>query len=132
MRVTASADWLPVFLVGHILHPLDMLAVERLLHRDVNHAGVGRSAMPVLLVRRNPHRVAGLDLADRPALRLHTTDAGDDMQGLSKRMRVPRGARARLEAHAARANARRRRRLDDRVLPRHAGERFLRLTARRY
>src|SRR4051794_36414088 len=86
--------------------------------------------MPVFLIRRNPDGIASLDLADRPALRLHASDAGDDMQGLSKRMGVPRRARAGLEAHAARANARRR--LDDRVLPRYAGERFLRLTARRY
>src|SRR5262245_2670041 len=37
-------------------------------------------------------------------------------------MGVPRGARARLEAHEGAADARRRRRFDDRILPDRAGE----------
>src|ERR1044072_6802409 len=96
-----SADRPPVFLVGHVLHPLDMLASERFLHRDVNHAGIRACAVPVFLVRRNPDGIAGLDLADWAAFRLHAPDAGDDMQRLPARMRMPCGARAGLEAHAA-------------------------------
>src|ERR1051325_10225063 len=102
---SSSAERLRIILVGHLLHPLDMLAVERFLHRDVHHAGIGTGAMPVFLVRRDPYGVARLDLANRPALRLHATDAGDDVQGLPERMGVPRRARARLEAPAPRADA---------------------------
>src|SRR5262245_9159667 len=47
-------------------------------------------------------------------------------------MRVPGRARPRLEADAPRADTGGRRRLDDRVLPHHAGERFLWLAARRH
>src|ERR1044072_4933615 len=69
LLLTAKA--LRIFLVGDVFHPLDMLAVERLLHRDMHHAGVRAGAVPVFLARRDPHRGAGLDLADRSALRPH-------------------------------------------------------------
>ena len=48
------------------------------------------------------------------------------MQGLTERVGVPCGAGTRLEAHERAADARRRRRLDDRVLPDGAGERLRR------
>src|SRR5215213_3286241 len=89
-----------IFLIGHIFHPLDMLAVERLLHRDVHHAGIRPGAVPVLLARRNPHGVARLDLANRTAFGLHAPNTGNDMQRLPQRMRVPRRARAGFETHA--------------------------------
>src|SRR5215470_7794575 len=95
-----SADRGGILRVGHVLEPGDRLAVEHLLHGDVHHAGVGAGAVPVLLARRNPYRVAGADFAHRPALGLHPSDAEDDVQGLAERMRVPGGARARLEEHA--------------------------------
>src|SRR3954449_4047521 len=128
----STAERSGIFLVGDIFHPVNVLAVERLLHCDVNHACIRPGAMPVLLARRNPHRIARLDFADRPALGLYASDTGNHMQCLPEGMRVPSGTRARLEAHAAGANARRRRGFDDRVLPRHTGERFLRLPPCRY
>src|SRR6186997_2032189 len=106
MRVSQSAERLRIFLVRHILHPGDMLSVQRFLHRDVHHAGVGSRAVPVLLVWRNPDCVTRLDLADRSAFRLYASDAGDDMQRLSEWMGVPCRTRAGLEAHAAGADTR--------------------------
>jgi hypothetical protein len=50
---------------------------------------------------------------------------------VTKRMGVPGGARARFEAHPGRAQERRRRRLDDRILPDRAGEIIRRRLARR-
>src|SRR5215831_16501870 len=112
----------PILLIGDVLHPRHVSAVERLLHGDVHH-GAGRArAMPVLLAGRNPHRVAGTDFADRTAPGLHAAKSRHDVEGLAKRMGVPRRAGARLEADAPGPNARRRRRLDDRVLPHCPGE----------
>src|SRR5215213_819110 len=83
--ILLTADRLRIFLVGYILHPLDVLAIEGLLHGDVHHPGVRPRAMPVLLTGRNPHRIAGLDFADRPAFRLHAPHAGNHVQRLTKR-----------------------------------------------
>src|SRR5215207_3997173 len=91
---------LAVLLVGDVLHPLDHLAVERLLDGDVRHARSGRRPVPVLYPRREPDHVAGTDLLDRPALALHPAAAGRDDQGLAERVRVPRRPRAGLERDA--------------------------------
>ena len=57
----------PVLGVADLLQPLDRVAVERLLNREVSHRHGRRGAVPVLLLRREPHRVAGAELADRSA-----------------------------------------------------------------
>src|SRR5664280_2895150 len=111
-----------VLLVGHRLQPRHMLAALMFLHGDVLHAVLGRGAVPVLLARRNPDRVAGTHRTDRTAPGLHVADAGGDMQSLSQRMGMPGGARARLEAHPGRAQERGIGRLDDRILPHRPGE----------
>src|ERR1051326_1431255 len=117
-----SADRSGILRVADVLEPSDGLAVERFLHGDVHHAGIGAGAVPMLLARRNPHGVAGAYFAHRPALGLYPSGAEDDVQGLPERRGVPRGARARLEAHAFAPEARRRRGLDDRILPHRPGE----------
>src|SRR4030088_419537 len=76
-------DRRPVLCVGHMLHPGDGAAVEGLPHCDVDHPRLGSGAMPMLLSRRDPHRVAGANLAHRSAPQLDAADAGDDMQGLA-------------------------------------------------
>src|SRR5215831_4999093 len=90
-----------ILLVADVFQPGDVLAVERLLGGDMDHAGRRRRTVPVLFVRRNPDDVARLDLADFAAPALYPARAGDDEQGLAERMRVPGGARTRLEAHQA-------------------------------
>src|SRR4029077_3815446 len=119
-----------VLLVGHRLQPFDRLAVERFLHGDMHHHRSRPGAVPVLFARRNPDHVAGADFAHLAAPALHPAAAGHDTQSLPERMGVPMGAGAGLEAHQAGADARRRRRMDDGVLPHDTGERVRRPAAR--
>src|SRR5689334_7339061 len=88
---------LPVLLVADFLHPANSLAIEQLLDGDVSHRRRRRSAMPVFQSRRKPHHVAWADLFDRPALALYPAESRRHNQRLTKRMRVPRRARAGLE-----------------------------------
>ena len=91
---------LSVLFVADLFHPVDDLAVELFLNGDVRHGGGRRGAVPVLLAGREPDHIAGPDFLDRPALALRPAAAGRDDQGLAERMRVPCGARARLERDA--------------------------------
>src|SRR5215475_2507197 len=93
----ALADGCGIFGVGDVLHPGHMIAIERLLHGDMDHAGGRRGAMPMLLVRWNKDDVAGPDLADRAALGLNPSDALDHVERLSKGVGVPGRARPSLE-----------------------------------
>src|SRR5260221_709682 len=81
-----------IFFVGDLLHPGDVLAVERLLDRNVRHRFARRRAVPVLLVGRAPQHVTGVELEDWAALHLRPADAFGDDQGLAERMRVPGSA----------------------------------------
>src|SRR3954470_2608234 len=86
-----------VLLITDLLHPVHGLAVELFLNGDVRHRrGRGR-AMPVLLVRWEPHHVSRPDLLDRAAVALGKAEAGCDDQRLPERMGVPRRARAGFE-----------------------------------
>src|ERR1700678_857377 len=68
-----------VLFVADLLHPIDRLAVERLLDGDVGHGGGGGGAMPMFLARREDHDIAGANFLDRPALALRPAAArGDD------------------------------------------------------
>src|SRR5271157_1269893 len=98
-----------------------MFAVKMLLQRKMHHVGVGPAAVPVLFIGRDPYRVAGADFAHRTAPQRNAPHARDDMQGLAEGMSVPCGARARLETHEGPPDPRRRRRLDDGVLPYRSG-----------
>src|SRR5436853_2465945 len=92
-----SFSSLAVLLVADLFHPVNDLAVQRLLNGDVSHGCCRRSAMPVLQSWREPHHVPRTDLLNRAALALSPTATTCDNECLPKRMRVPRGARARLE-----------------------------------
>src|SRR6185312_16682415 len=83
-----------VLSVADLLHPIDTLAIERLLDRDVRQRRGWCCAMPVLEARREPHDVAWPHLFDRPAIALHPAETRYDDQGLAERMRVPGGSRA--------------------------------------
>src|SRR5436305_147155 len=78
-----------VLLVAHMLQPVDDLAVERLLDGDVSHGRTRRGPVPVLLARREPDHVAGMDLLDRAALPLDPAAARRDDEGLAQRMGMP-------------------------------------------
>ena len=53
----------------------------------------------MFLAWRKPDDIAGVDFFDRPAFALHSAGARQNNQGLPKRMRVPRRARAGLEGY---------------------------------
>ena len=58
-----------ILLVADLFHPIDHLAVNALLDRDVSHGRRGCGSMPMLLAQREPHDIAGPDLLDRSHLR---------------------------------------------------------------
>src|SRR5436305_14086048 len=64
-----------ILLVGHLLHPLDDLAVEVLQDGEMGHRGRGRGAVPVPLARRDGHDVSRPDLLDGSTFDLHAPDA---------------------------------------------------------
>src|SRR5436190_2930248 len=106
-----------VLFVADLLHPVDRLAVELLLNRDVRHRRCRRRPMPVLFASREPDDVAGTNLLDgtAPSLRASTTRRHDER--LTERMRVPGRSRAWLERHPRAGAAHRGRRLEQRIDP---------------
>ena len=91
----------PVVLVGHVLHPVDDLAVEMLLDGDVRHGCRRGRAVPMLFARLEPDHITWPDLLDGSALALHPAEARDDDQGLAERMRMPCGASTGFKRDAA-------------------------------
>src|ERR687897_2999470 len=120
----------PVLLVADLFHPVDDLAVQRLLNGDMRHRGRGRCAMPVLLTRRKPDHIPWVDFLDRAAPSLHPSAAGRDDQGLTEWMGVPCRARARFERDAGATSTCRIGRLEQRIDPYGAGEPVRRSLAR--
>jgi hypothetical protein len=115
---TNSSLWCDVvLLVSHVLHPGNMGSVQRFLHGEMNHAGVGRGPVPVFLAGRDPDSVSRADLSDGSAPGLDTADPGEDMQGLSQGVGVPSCASAWLEADTCGADSGWSRGVDDRVVP---------------
>src|SRR5437899_10892254 len=88
----------------------------------MSHRGRRRSAVPMLLTRRKPDYIAWPDFLDRCAPTLRPTKARRDDQRLPEWMRMPGGARTRLECDARAANPRRLRRLKQRINSHIAGE----------
>src|SRR5437016_1771211 len=91
---------LAVLFVADLFHPVHDLAVECFLNRDVRHRCGGRSTMPVPLAGWKPDHVTGPNLLYRAALALRPTATARDNERLTKRMSMPRGARAGFERHA--------------------------------
>jgi len=77
--------------------------VVDLQHRDVRHEAVSGRPVPVLLAGLEDDAVAGSDHLDRAAATLGVTDALDDVDRLTVRVGVPRGARAgrEVDTHGA-------------------------------
>src|SRR3954469_21160091 len=97
MMVARISHLALVLLVGDLLEPLDHLAVERLLNRDVRHRRRRRGAMPVLLVWLDRDDVSGANLLKGAAPPLMEPATRGHDQRLAERMRMPVAARARLE-----------------------------------
>jgi hypothetical protein len=85
-------------LVGDLLHPIGVPAVERFDDGDMSHRAGWRSAMPVLLTRRKPDDIASPDFLDGPTFSLNTAEPGSDDQGLTEWVRVPSCTCSRLES----------------------------------
>src|SRR5437867_2677589 len=68
-----SSSLRAVLFVADGLHPVDGLALETFVNGDVRHRRRRRSAVPVLLSRREPDHVTRSDLLDRPSPALRAT-----------------------------------------------------------
>jgi hypothetical protein len=67
---TALNTGTAVLLVGDGLHPVDVIAVDHLRNGQVEHRGRQRCAVPMALLTRAPHDVAGADLGARASFRI--------------------------------------------------------------
>src|SRR6267154_1037369 len=112
----------PVLFVADFFHPVDNLAVELFLNRDVRHGRGWGSSMPVLLAGREPDHITGPDILDGSAFALRPAAARSDDKRLPQRMRVPCRPRARLESHAGALDQCRIGRLKKRINPYSARE----------
>src|SRR4029079_8614829 len=111
-----------VLLVAHVLHPIDRLAVERLLDGDMRHRRRGRRAVPMFLAGRKPDDVARPDFLHRTVPALRPAAAGRNDQCLAERMGMPGGARSWLECNAGADDTRRIGRLEQRIDANRSGE----------
>lgn len=100
-----------ILVVAHVLHPLDDLAIEAFLDREMRHPRGRRSTMPVPLARRKPDDVAQSDFFNGTTRALHATDTRGDDQRLAQRVRVPCRASTGLEGDTSAGDASRSRRL---------------------
>ena len=64
-----GADLAAVLVVGHVLQPIDHLAIQTFLDGDVRHCRRRRSAVPMLLARRKPDHIARPDFSTGPPQR---------------------------------------------------------------
>src|SRR5712691_817206 len=76
-------------------------------HGQVRHEVVWRRTVPVMLAGLEEHAIAGSDDLDLAAATLRDADPFDAKDGLTVRVRVPRGTSARREMNAARSQPRR-------------------------
>ena len=90
--------------VRDLLHPGDGRTVLPLRNGDMRHRAIGRRAVPVLLTRLEPDDVAGSNLLDQATFPLRAAETGGDKQRLAERVRMPGGARARLEGDSGRVS----------------------------
>ena len=92
------SGWFPglVLFVADLFQPVHHFAVEVFLYGDMRHGGRWRSAVPMLLTRREPDYVAGPNFFNRTTEALRQTETRRDNQ------RLPEGVCARRFARRAR------------------------------
>src|SRR5436305_9880577 len=66
----------PILEVADLFHPFNLFPVERFLNRDVTHSTGCRGAVPMFLVGRKPHYVAGYDFFNPATFALRPASAG--------------------------------------------------------
>src|SRR5271163_2904987 len=96
----------------------------------MSHRSSRRRPVPMLLSRWKPDYISWPDLLDCTTPALCPAAAGRDDQGLTERMRMPRGTGAGLEGDAGANNTRGIGRVKQRVNPHRAGEPIRRSLAR--
>src|SRR5271166_237996 len=96
---------LAILFVAHVFQPIDDLTVELFLDGDMRHGRGRRGTVPMLLARREPDHVTGMDFLDRAALPLDPAATGDDDEGLPQRVGVPRRPGRGLERDAGTGRA---------------------------
>ena len=99
-----------------------MDAVQRLVDCQMCHCRLWSRAMPMLFAGWKVYDVTRFHLADRTTPSLRQACPGNDLQRLAERMRVPRRASARFEAHQRGTHPCGRFRLDNRLLQHTACE----------
>src|SRR5262245_37023183 len=65
-----------ILVVADLFHPFDGFTVEIFLNGDVCHGGGWRCAMPMLLARREPDHITGMNHFNRTAFALHPPATG--------------------------------------------------------
>jgi len=78
-----------ILLVADLFHPVDSFAVELFLNGDVRHARGSRRTVPMLLTRREPDHVTGMNFLDRSSPALREAAACSHNQALTQRVDVP-------------------------------------------
>jgi len=111
-----------VLLIRDLLQPLDVLAVQGFLNRDVSHRRRVGCAVPMLFSRRAGDDIARVDLFFWLAPALRPAKTGDDYQCLAARVRMPCRTRAGLKADAGAAELRRSGCLEQRIDAHVAGK----------
>src|SRR4029453_15453024 len=111
-----------ILLVGDLLHPVDVLAVELFRDGDVRHRRRRCRPVPVLFPRRTEDHVTGEDFLDGPAPAWPPPPAGRHDQRLAERVRVPCRVRSRFERDAGASDALWVRRVEEWIDPDRAGE----------
>jgi hypothetical protein len=120
---TGKAGSAVVLCLRHLLKPgcIDS-PVVRLLHCEVNHGVIGRSPVPVPLIRWNHDCVARPNRQDVPTLALHPSNPGQNMQHLAEWVSVPSCTSPGLKGDAISSQARRRRGNCNGVQPNRPGK----------
>ena len=111
-----------ILFVADFFQPVHGFAVELFLNGDVRQGRGGRGAVPMFLARRKPDDVARPNFFNRSAPALCQSAASGHDQGLAQRVRVPRGASARLKRDDGTGHSRRITALERRVNAHRAGK----------
>ncbi len=90
--------------VGFFFHPVNDLAIELLLDRDMSHSGCGSGSMPMLFTGRKPDYISRPNFLDGLAIALNPATPSRDNQSLVQWMRVPCSACAGFERNAGTLN----------------------------